>query len=54
MVALIAVGIAVGAGVAVSGGIFFVALVLASFWTSCGHRCRPFSPSVLAFNFYRA
>ena len=24
------------------------------FWTSRGHRCRPFSPPVLAFNFYRA
>ena len=27
---------------------------LSSFWTSRGHRCRPFSPPVLAFNFYRA
>ena len=26
-------------------------LVLSSFWTSRGHRCRPFSPPVLAFNF---
>ena len=25
-------------------------LVLSSFWTSRGHRCRPFSPPVLAFN----
>ena len=24
------------------------------FWTSCGHRCRPFFPPVRAFNFYRA
>ena len=23
-------------------------------WTSRGHRCRPFSPPVRAFNFYRA
>ena len=29
-------------------------LLLSSFWTSRGHRCRPFSPHVLAFNFYRA
>ena len=35
---------------------FFVspALFLSSFWTSRGHRCRPFSPPVLAFKFYRA
>ena len=26
----------------------------AIFWTSRGHRCRPFSPPVRAFNFYRA
>ena len=25
-----------------------------SFWTSRSHRCRPFFPPVLAFNFYRA
>ena len=30
------------------------ALLLSSFWTSRGHRCRPFSPPVLAFNCYRA
>ena len=29
-------------------------LLLSSFWTSRGHRCRPFSPPVLAFNYYRA
>ena len=29
-------------------------LSLSSFWTSRGHRCRPFSSPVLAFNFYRA
>ena len=29
-------------------------LLLSSFWTSRGHRCRPFSPPALAFNFYRA
>ena len=33
---------------------FFLTLLLSSFWTSRGHRCRPFSPPVLAFNFYRA
>ena len=34
---------------------FFLTLVLSSFWTSRGHRCRPFSPPILlAFNFYRA
>ena len=33
---------------------FFRTLVLSSFWTSRGHRCRPFSPQVLAFNFYSA
>ena len=32
----------------------FLTLLLSSFWTSRGHRCRPFSPPVLAFNFYRA
>ena len=30
---------------------FFRTLLLSSFWTSCGHRCRPFSPLVVAFNF---
>ena len=29
-------------------------LLLSSFWTSRGHRCRPFFPPVLAFNFHRA
>ena len=33
---------------------FFRTLLLSSFWTSRGRRCRPFFPSVLAFNFYRA
>ena len=33
--------------------LFFTTL-LSSFWTSRGCRCRPFSPPVLAFNFYRA
>ena len=33
---------------------YFFTLLLSSFWTSRGHRCRPFSPPVLAFNFYRA
>ena len=28
--------------------------LLSSFWTSRGHRCHPFSPPVLAVNFYRA
>ena len=28
--------------------------LLSSFWTSRGHRFRPFSPPVLAFNVYRA
>ena len=32
---------------------FFLTLLLFIFWTSRGHRCRPFSPPVLAFNFYR-
>ena len=31
---------------------FFLALLLSSFWTSRGHRCRPFSPAVLVFNFF--
>ena len=34
--------------------VFFRTLLLSRFRTSRGHRCRPFSPSVLAFNFYRA
>ena len=25
--------------------------LLSSFWASCGHRCRPFFPPVLTFNF---
>ena len=29
---------------------FFLTLLLSSFWTSRGHRCRPFFPPVLAFN----
>ena len=33
---------------------FFLTLLLSSFWTSRGHRCRPFSPPVFAFDFYRA
>ena len=34
---------------------FFLTLLLSSFWTSRGHRCRPFPPPpVLAFMFYRA
>ena len=33
---------------------FFLTLLLSSFWASRGHRCLPFSPPVLAFNFYRA
>ena len=28
--------------------------LLSSFWTSRGHGCRPFCPSVLALNFFRA
>ena len=32
----------------------FCTLSLSSFWTSRGHRCHPFSSTVLAFNFYRA
>ena len=34
--------------------ILFFTRRLSSFRTSRGHRCRPFSPPVLAFNFYRA
>ena len=34
--------------------LFFRALLLSSFWTSRGHRCRPFSPPVLAFNIFIA
>ena len=33
---------------------FSVSLLLSSFWTSCGLRCRPFSPPVRAFSVYRA
>ena len=33
---------------------FLFTLVLCSFWTSRGHRCRPFFPPVLVLNFYRA
>ena len=33
---------------------FFLTLLLSSFWTSRVHRCRPFSPPVLAITFYRA
>ena len=50
-----------GAGRVGSGGLrffffffFFRTHLLSSFWTSRGHGCRPFSPPVLAFNFYRA
>ena len=32
----------------------FCTLLLSSFWTSHGHRCPPFFPPVLAFNFYSA
>ena len=32
----------------------FCTLLLSSFWTSRGHRCRPFPAPVLAFYFYRA
>ena len=32
----------------------FFTLLLSSLWTSRGHRCRSFSPPVLAFNFHRA
>ena len=32
----------------------FSPYLLSSFWTSRGHRCRPSSPPVLAFSFYRA
>ena len=28
--------------------------LFSSFLTSRGHKCRPFSPPVLAFNFHRA
>ena len=31
--------------------VFFRTLLFSSFWTSRGHRCRPFSPPVLVFNF---
>ena len=35
-----------------AGGLLQV--LLSNFWTSRGHRCRPFFPPVVAFNFYRA
>ena len=43
----------VRAGVSCTGAIFFFlhTLLISSFWTSRGHRCRPFSLPVLAFNF---
>ena len=34
--------------------LFFRTNLLSSFWKGRGHRCRPFYPPVLAFNFYRA
>ena len=34
--------------------IFCHTYLLSSFWTSRGHRYRPFSPPVVAFNFYCA
>ena len=34
--------------------LFSCTLLLCSLCTSRGHMCRPFSPLVLAFNFYRA
>ena len=37
-----------------SGHFFFYTHLLSSFWTSREHMFRPFSPSVFAFNFYRA
>ena len=33
---------------------FFSHTLLSSFWTYRGHRCRPFFPPILAFNFHRA
>ena len=30
---------------------FFLTHLISGFWTSRGHKCRPFSPQVLAFNF---
>ena len=33
---------------------FFLTLSFYNFRTSRGHRCRPFFPPVLAFNFFRA
>ena len=33
---------------------FFRTLLLSSFWTSRGHRCRPFFPPVLAFHVFIA
>ena len=34
--------------------LFCFTLLLSSFWACRGHRCRLFSPPVLAFIFYRA
>ena len=34
--------------------LFCCTFLLSTFWTSHGHRCRPFCPPVLAFNFSRA
>ena len=34
--------------------VYFRTLLLSSFRTSRGHRCRPFSHPVVAFNVYRA
>ena len=33
---------------------FFAPFYFPAFWTSRGHRCRPFFPPVVAFNFFRA
>ena len=38
----------------IPGIYIFCTLLLSSFWTRRCHRCRPFFPPVLAFNFYRA
>ena len=34
--------------------LFSITLLLSSFWTSRGNRCRPFSPPLLVFEPYRA
>ena len=34
--------------------IYILTLLLSRFWTSRGHRCRPFFPPASAFNLYRA